>query len=41
MKNELVILVTPAIVDDKEGGVYGYGYVPSTSEALDFIHSSP
>ena len=41
VKNELVILVTPAIVDDKEGGVYGYGYVPSTSEALDFIHSSP
>ncbi len=32
-KNELVILVTPAIVDDETGGNYGYGYRPSTQEA--------
>jgi len=32
-KNELVILVTPAIVDDEAGGSYGYGYRPSTREA--------
>ena len=32
-KNELVILVTPAIVDDESGGSYGYGYRPSTQEA--------
>ena len=32
-KNELVILVTPAIVDDEVGGSYGYGYRPSTREA--------
>ena len=32
VKNELVILVTPAIVDDEAGGAYGYGYMPGTSE---------
>ena len=32
-KNELVILVTPMIVDDEMGGSYGYGYRPSTREA--------
>lgn len=28
-KTELVIMVTPRIIDDTEGGVYGYGYLPS------------
>jgi len=32
-KNELVILVTPMIVDDESGGSYGYGFRPSTKEA--------
>jgi len=32
-KNELVILVTPSIIDDEQGGTYGYGYRPSTREA--------
>ncbi len=32
-KQELVILVTPFIVDDENGGTYGYGYRPSTREA--------
>jgi type IV pilus assembly protein PilQ len=32
-KNELVIMVTPRIIDDARGGVYGYGYEPSTRDA--------
>lgn len=32
-KSELVILVTPMIVDDEMGGSYGYGYRPSSREA--------
>ena len=32
-KQELVILVTPSIVDDENGSSYGYGYRPSTREA--------
>lgn len=28
-KNELVILVTPTIIDDNQGGGFGYGYKPS------------
>ena len=40
VKNELVILVTPLIVDDEAGGSYGYGYVPGTSEGHELLHSS-
>jgi type IV pilus assembly protein PilQ len=36
-KNELVILVTPMIVDDEVGGSYGYGYRPSTKEARELM----
>jgi len=32
-KRELVIMVTPRIVDDVQGGTYGYGYQPVTSDA--------
>jgi type IV pilus assembly protein PilQ len=32
-KQELVILVTPSIIDDEVGGAYGYGYRPSTRES--------
>jgi type IV pilus assembly protein PilQ len=32
-KNELVILVTPRIINDTEGGTYGYGYQPSTPDS--------
>ena len=28
-KRELVIMVTPQIIDDDQGGIYGYGYTPS------------
>ena len=40
VKNELVILVTPAIVDDDAGGSYGYGYLPGTSVGRDLLRSS-
>ena len=30
-KNELVIIVTPRILDDQYGGSFGYGYRPGTS----------
>ena len=36
-KNELVILVTPSIIDDNQGGSYGYGYRPSTREARQLL----
>jgi len=29
-KNELVILVTPRVLDDLQGGVYGHGFRPTT-----------
>ena len=32
-KRELVIMVTPRIVDDQQGGTYGYGYQPATADA--------
>jgi type IV pilus assembly protein PilQ len=39
-KNELVILVTPRVIDDGEGGVYGYGYQPVTQDARRFAAGS-
>lgn len=30
-KEELVVVVTPQVLDDEQGGVYGYGYTPGTS----------
>jgi type IV pilus assembly protein PilQ len=36
-KRELVILVTPRIISDEQGGVYGYGYQPTTGEAREFM----
>jgi type IV pilus assembly protein PilQ len=38
-KHELVIVVTPRIINDFEGGTYGYGYQPSTKEAKKLIYS--
>lgn len=32
-RRELVIMVTPRILNDAQGGVYGYGYQPSTAAA--------
>ena len=39
-KQELVILVSPAIIDDEQGGSYGYGYRPSSQEARQLMRSS-
>jgi type IV pilus assembly protein PilQ len=39
-KRELVIMVTPRIINDEVGGVYGYGYQPSTKEARGFVGSA-
>lgn len=36
-KRELVIMVTPRIVDDEQGGIYGYGYQPSSQPAREFL----
>jgi type IV pilus assembly protein PilQ len=39
-KNELVILVTPRIIDDELGGTYGYGYKPSLPAARQVLSGS-
>jgi len=39
-KRELVIMVTPRIVNDEQGGVYGYGYQPGTAAGRDFFGSA-
>ncbi len=36
-KRELVIMVTPRIINDTEGGTYGYGYRPSTPDSRAFL----
>ncbi|MEB3199720.1 MAG: secretin N-terminal domain-containing protein [Synechococcaceae cyanobacterium] len=36
-KRELVILVSPRIINDVEGGNYGYGYQPSTPDARQLL----
>ena len=33
VKNELVIMVTPRIINDNDGGSYGYGYQPGSAES--------
>jgi type IV pilus assembly protein PilQ len=38
-KRELVVLVTPRILDDNDGGTYGYGYQPSTRDARQLLGS--
>lgn len=37
-KSELVIVVTPRIIDDEQGGSYGYGFKPSSAEARRLIY---
>lgn len=36
-KRELVIMVTPSIVNDVEGGTYGYGWQPSTPQSRELM----
>jgi len=39
-KRELVILVTPRIINDTQGGSWGYGYQPSTRDSRRFLGTS-
>ena len=36
-KRELVIMVTPKVINDESGGVYGYGYQPSSMPARQWL----
>ena len=36
-KNELVMIVTPRILDDQFGGAFGYDYKPGTAESRQFM----
>jgi len=38
-KNELVIIVTPRILDDQQGGSFGYGYRPGTPASREMLRS--
>jgi type IV pilus assembly protein PilQ len=40
-KRELVIMVTPRIINDTEGGTFGYGYQPSTPASRAFMGGEP
>ncbi len=40
-KRELVVMVTPRIINDTEGGTYGYGFEPSTRDTRQFMNFSP
>ena len=40
-KTELVIIVTPVVLDDQEGGRYGYGYRTGTEAATTLLRLSP
>jgi type IV pilus assembly protein PilQ len=37
-KRELVILVTPRVIDDEQGGTFGYGYQPSNPSTLRMLN---
>lgn len=39
-KNELVIVVTPRIIDDETGGLFGYGYRPASMDARQVVTGS-
>jgi type IV pilus assembly protein PilQ len=38
-KRELVIMVTPRIINDSDGGSYGYGYQPASAESRQMMGS--
>jgi len=40
-KRELVIMVTPRILDDDQGGTFGYGYQPASREARSLVGDNP
>ena len=39
LKDELVILVTPRVLDDDQGGAFGYGYRPATKQATQLMQN--
>lgn len=39
-KNELVVIVTPRILDDQQGGSFGYGYRPGTPASRQVLRGS-
>jgi type IV pilus assembly protein PilQ len=39
-KRELVIMVTPRIVNDTEGGTFGYGWQPSTPQSRELMRNA-
>jgi len=39
-KRELVIMVTPRIINDTDGGAYGYGYQPGSAESRQLMGAS-
>ena len=41
VKEELVIIVTPRILDDDQGGSFGYGYRAGTSASRQLVQSRP
>ncbi len=40
-KRELVVMVSPRIINDTEGGSYGYGFEPTSRDSRRFMNSSP
>jgi len=40
-KRELIVMVTPRIINDTEGGSFGYGFEPSSRDSRRFMNSSP
>jgi type IV pilus assembly protein PilQ len=38
-KRELVILVTPRIINDTDGGTFGYGWQPSTPQSRELMRN--
>ncbi len=38
-KDELVIIVTPTVIDDEQGGTYGYGYRPATPSSRQLLRT--
>jgi type IV pilus assembly protein PilQ len=40
-KRELVVMVTPRIINDNEGGTFGYGFEPSSRDTRQFMNFSP
>jgi type IV pilus assembly protein PilQ len=38
-KRELVIMVTPRIINDVEGGTFGYGWQPGTPQSRELMRN--